>query len=59
MIGAAEALHHFPGMDALNAFGFEHIGLQLALLAGGVLLYAALTGLSCKRACADFEKIDL
>ena len=59
VIGAAEALHHFPGLGALNAFGFEHIGLQLALFLCGVLLYAALTFVSYKKACADFEKIDL
>lgn len=56
---AAEALHYFPGLEALNAFGFDHIGLQLALLLGGALLYAALTLLSYNKACADFEKIDL
>ena len=55
----AEALHHFPGLGALNAFGFDHIGLQLALLACGALLYAAMTYLSYNKACADFEKIDL
>ena len=58
-IFAAEALHHVPGLAAVNAFGFEHIGLQLALLLGGALLYAALTGLSYRKACSDFEKIDL
>ena len=59
VIGLAEASHHFPGLDALNAFGFEHIGLQLALLGAGIALFAALTGLSYRKACADFEKIDL
>lgn len=59
MIMAAEALHHFPGLEALNAFGFDHIGLQLALLFCCILLYAALTFLSYQKACADFEKIDL
>ena len=58
-IGIAEALHHIPGREAVNAFGFDHIVLQIALLLGGALLYAALTGLSYKKACADFEKIDL
>ena len=58
-IGIAEALHHIPGLEALNAFGFDHIVLQMALLLGGALLYAALTVLSYKEACADFEKIDL
>ena len=58
-IGVAEALHHVPGLGALNAFGFEHIGLQLVLLAGGVALYIALTFLSYKKGCASFEMIDL
>ena len=30
-----------------------------AVLAAGVLLYLAMTGLSYKKACADFEKVDL
>lgn len=58
-IGVAEALHHVPGLGALNAFGFDHIGLQLSLLLAGAALYLALTLLSYRRACADFEKIDL
>lgn len=58
-IGIAEALHHFPGLEALNAFGFDHIVLQISLLIGGALLYAALTFISYRKACADFEKIDL
>ena len=59
VIGVAEALHHFPGLGALNAFGFEHIALQLSLLLGGALLFVAGTGLSYRKACSDFEKIDL
>ena len=55
----AEALHYFPGLEALNAFGFDHIGLQLALLLCGALLFTALTRLSYKKACDNFEKIDL
>ena len=58
-ISLAEALHHFPGMGALNAFGTEHLGLQLGLLAAGVLAYALITSLACKKACRDFEIIDL
>lgn len=58
-IGIAEALHHVPGLDALNAFGFDHFGLQISLLIAGALLYIALTFLSYHKACADFEKIDL
>lgn len=59
IIGVAEALHHFPGLEALNAFGFDHITLQLSLLLIGALLYAALTFLGYKLACRHFEKIDL
>lgn len=59
LIGVAEALHHVPGLEALNAFGFDHLALQLSLLLGGALSYALLTCLSCRAACARFEKIDL
>ena len=58
-IGIAEALHHFPGLEAFNAFGFDHIALQILLLLAGVLLYAFLTWLSYKKACENFERIDL
>ena len=59
MIGVFEALHHFPGLAAVNAFGFDHIILQISLLLGGVLFYVGITYLSYQKACADFEKIDL
>ena len=59
VIIAAEALHYFPGLEALNAFGFDHIGLQAALLLCGAVLFTALTWLSYKKACDNFEKIDL
>lgn len=59
LIGIAEALHHFPGLDALNAFGFDHIGLQLATLIAGVILFILLTLVSYNRSCDNFEKIDL
>ena len=55
----AEALHHVPGMEAVNAFGFEHIGLQLALLLAGAAAFIVLTALSLKRSEKNFEKIDL
>lgn len=59
VIGLAETLHHIPGLEALNAFGFDHFALQMSLLLVGVLLYGVLTYLSYKKACSDFEKIDL
>lgn len=59
VIGAAESVHHFPGLDAVNAFGFEHILLQLVLFAAGAACYVILTLVSFKSSCKNFEKIDL
>ena len=59
VIGVAEALHHIPGLEALNAFGFDHFGLQIALFLVGVLLFVVLNLLSYRKACDNFEKIDL
>ena len=58
-IGVAETLHHIPGCEAVNAFGFEHIGLQIVLLCGGAVIFTMLTFLSYKKSCRTFEKIDL
>ncbi len=59
LIGLSEALHHVPGLEALNAFGFDHFPLQLSLLLGGMLSYILLTCFAYKTACARFEMIDL
>lgn len=59
MTGLGESLHHIPGLEAVNAFGFEHFPLQAGLLALGVIGYIALTALAYGRACRSFEKIDL
>lgn len=59
MIGAGESVHHFPGLEPVNAFGFEHILLQLALFAGGAACYVILTLISFRISCNNFEKIDL
>ena len=48
-----------PGLAALNAFGFAHMGLQLGILALGILLFSGLTVLSRCRAMRNFERIDL
>ena len=58
-LSIAEALHHFPGLEALNAFGFDHIILQITLLLAGLLLFVLLTFISYRKACERFEKIDL
>lgn len=54
-----EALHHFPGLEALNAFGTDFLPQQLTLLAAGIIAYTLITWLSFKSACRSFEKIDL
>ena len=59
LIVIAEAVHHFPGMEALNAFGFDHIGLQLLTLLAGIILYILLTIVSYNKSCYNFDKIDL
>ena len=58
-VGIGEALHHFPGFEALNAFGSEHILLQLFLLLLGMIAFLLLTYVSYKLSCRRFEKIDL
>ena len=58
-IAVTESLHHMPGLELLNAFGSEHILLQLTALAAGIIAYVLLTLLSCGKACRDFERIDL
>lgn len=59
LIGFSEAIHHFPGLSALNSFGFDNIGLQMVLLFMGGTAYALMTFVSYKKACRSFEKIDL
>lgn len=59
VIGIAEALHYIPGLEALNAFGFDSILLQCGMLGAGIVSFLLFTFLSCKKACSDFEKIDL
>ena len=58
-IFAAESLHHVPGLEILNAFGTDHLVIQLLLFAAGMMVFLLLTVLSCRRACEDFERIDL
>ena len=59
VILAAEALHHVPGLEMLNAFGTDRLGLQLGLLEAGIILFLVFTLLSCRKACRRFERIDL
>lgn len=59
IIGIAEALHHIPGLEAINTFGFDDISLQLTGLISGVVIYALLTIIVLKIAIKRFEVIDL
>lgn len=54
-----EAVHFVPGLGAVNAFGLEHLGLQLCLFLAGVLNYLVFTLVSYRHACRCFERIDL
>lgn len=58
-IGIAEALHHIPGLESVNAFGFDDIALQMCLLIAGIVIFGVMTFLSYKKSCSNFEIIDL
>ncbi len=59
VIAVAEALHHIPGLEILNAFGTDHIAVQMILFIAGMIVFLLTTVLSCRKAYADFERIDL
>jgi len=59
IFGIAETLHHIPGLEALNAFGFESILYQLTGLISGTVLYVLFTFIALKKAIKRFEIIDL
>ncbi len=59
IIGIAEAAHHIPGLESLNAFGFTELPLQLGMLAVGILCFVILTWLAIKSSTANFENTDL
>ena len=58
-IAVVEALHHIPGMEKVNAFGFDYIGLQLGMLFAGIAAFLIMTMLSYRSACRNFEMTDL
>ena len=57
VIIVGETLHHIPGLEFLNGTG--RLGIQGAILGAGLLIYALVTALSCRRACRVFETVDL
>ena len=59
LIGLAEALHYFPGLGALNAFGFDEAPLQTSLLLSLLAVSVLLTCLAYRMSCARLCKIDL
>lgn len=59
IIGIAESLHHIPGLEAVNAFGFDNISLQLSGLIVGAVLYVLLTFIALKKSIKRFDVIDL
>ncbi len=59
VIGIAETMVHVPMLRAMNAFGFEHMGLQLGVFLAGLAIAAIITVASMRRAITSFEKIDL
>ncbi len=58
-VAAAEAAHHFPGLERLNAFGTDDLALQLVSPAAGLTAFLLLTAASCRTACRRFERIDI
>ena len=59
LVGAAEMLHHLPGMAFLNTPSGERLGLQFAFLGASAAIFALGTMLSMRASVRKFEKIDL
>ena len=59
IITVCEALHHIPGLENVNAFGFESLVLQILFLICGIVLFLLITYVSYLNSCKRFEKIDL
>lgn len=59
LIGAAETLHHLPGLHALNAPTLSHAVRHLPLLAVAFALYAAVSVFSCRVSQKRFDRLDL
>ena len=57
LVGAAETLHHIPGLEFLN--GNDRLGVQVCFLLVCLAVYAAGTALSCEKSKRRFEMLDL
>lgn len=59
IVGIAETLHHIPGFEKVNSFGFDNIPIQLSFLIAGLILYLLFTFIAYRLSVKSFEKIDL
>ena len=59
LIALSETLSHLPGLTFLHDPAGEKLGVQFAALAITIMIYAAVTTLSCRSAVRKFETIDL
>lgn len=55
----AEILVHFPVISLCDGLDPAYLPLRLAILAAGMLIFAAVTYVTYKKCAANFEKIDL
>ena len=55
----AEALHHFPGLERVNSFGFADLQPQALIFCVGAVSFAVLTLAAVKLSVKTFERIDL
>ena len=58
-IGIVETLHHIPGFELLNSFGFDNLSIQITLLIVGIIIFILLTTIAYIKSCKNFEIIDL
>ena len=59
IISMGEVLHHLPGLEWMNTLDFSFVGAQIVILTVAVIIYVAVSIMSCRVSCDRFEKIDL
>ncbi len=59
MVGAAEVLHHIPGLTFLNAPASLTDPVMWGILGAAAVIYLIATLLSCKVAMKRFERVDM
>ncbi len=59
VIGAAETLHHIPGLESLNSFGFTSMQVQLSAILAGAAAYVLLTWLAVRKSIRRFAMLDM